>query len=95
MTHTPTPTQPNILSFVMTCFEWLYMSCCLSSYTLSNSKIRCDVICGRLRASLRITLKYVCFAVIPYTALAFYGNSPQIRNDTTSNLKFGQGVAAE
>ena len=57
---------------------------------LSNFEIRRDVICGRLRASLRVTLKHACFTVIPYTTGTFYGNLPQIRNDIMSNLEVGQ-----
>ena len=59
-------------------------------YTLSNFEIRCDVIQGRLHASLQEILKRVCFAAISYTTRAFYGNSPQIRNDITSHLEVGQ-----
>ncbi len=91
----------------ITCFEtwqfdtYIQLSCrCEWSFNLimskvtilSNFEIRHDVTLGRLRASLRITLKRACFAVIPYTAHTFYGNSPQICNDIASNLKVGQNV---
>ncbi len=58
-------------------------------YTLSNFEIRCDVIRGRLRASLRLT-QNACFATIPFTIRVFYDT--HIRNDITSNLKVGQSV---
>ncbi len=49
--------------------------------TLSNFESRCDVTHGRL---------HVCFTMIPYTKHEFHGNSLQIHNDITSNLKVGQ-----
>ena len=60
-----------------------------SSY-LSNFEIRRDVICGRLRASLRVNLKCVRFVEIPYNACTFYGNLSQIRYNITSNLEVKQ-----
>ena len=64
-------------------------------YTLlSNFKIRHDVTCGRLCASLRVIPKHVRFAVIPYATHAINGKSPQIRNDITSNLEVGKSVVA-
>ncbi len=64
-------------------------------YTLSNFEIRCDVILGRLRASLRVSIKRPSFVSIPYTTHMFYGNSPQICNDITSNLEVGQSVGMD
>ena len=81
----------------------------MTNYTLSNFEIRCDVIHGRLLASIQleirhdviqgrllaslpVTLKCTNFAAIPHITHTFYGNSPQIRNDITSNLEVGQSV---
>ncbi len=63
-----------------------------STYTLSNFKIRRDVTRGRFLASVLVTLKRTCFAAIPYSTHAFYGNSSQIHNDITSNLEAGQSI---
>ena len=63
-------------------------------YMLSNFEIDCNVMHGKLPASLQVTIKRACFTTIPYTTHAFYGNSLEIRNDM-SNLKVGQTVAAE
>ena len=41
------------------------------THSLSNFEIRRDVTCGRLHASLQITLKCVSFAANPYTTHAF------------------------
>ena len=60
--------------------------------TLSNFEIWCDFTCSRLCASLRVSIKRTWFAMIPDTTHAFYGNSPQTRNDIMSNLKVGQSV---
>ncbi len=60
-----------------------------------NFEIGCDVTLVRLHALLRVTLKCASFAVIPYTKCAFYGNSPEICNDITSNLKVGQSVGCQ
>ena len=54
-----------------------------------------DVTWGRLRASLEVTLKRVCFAMIPNTTHRFYGNLPQIHNDITSNLEVGQSATTD
>ena len=40
----------------------------------------------------KYTLKFACFAAIPYTTCTFYAISPQIQNDITSNLNIGQSV---
>ena len=49
-------------------------------YSLYSFEIRRDVNSGRLRTLLRVTIKRVCFAGIPYTMRAFHGTSPEIRN---------------
>ncbi len=61
-----------------------------------NFEIRSDITRDRLRTSpLQITIKFVCFAVIPYIAHMFYGYLHQtICNGTTSNLEAGQSVSA-
>ncbi len=75
------------------------ISCNILNYSLCSFEIRCDVTSGRLRTSLRVTIKHVCFVAIPYTTRAFHGTSPEIRNlpevtgsDITSNLKAVQTV---
>ena len=42
-------------------------------YSLYSFEIRRDVTSGRLRTSLRVTIKRACFAAIPYTTRAFHG----------------------
>ncbi len=59
-----------------------------ANYSVYNFEIRRDVTSGRLRTSLRVTIKRTCFATIPYTTRAFHGTSPEIRNllEVTSRL---------
>ncbi len=60
----------------------------MSDYSLYSCEIRRDVTSSRLRTSLRVTIKRVCFAAIPYNTRAFHGSSPEIRNlpEMTSRL---------
>ncbi len=41
--------------------------CKVTTYSLYSFEIRRDVTSGRLRTSLRVTIRLACFAEIPYT----------------------------
>ena len=65
-------------------------------YTSSNFEIRRDVSHNRLHTSPRVTIKCILlwFLLLQVHSIhAFYDNSPQTRNDITSNLEVGQGVS--
>ena len=68
-----------------------------SNYSLYSFEIRRDVISGRLRTSLRVTIKRTYFAAIPYTMWVFHGtlpawNTQSTGSDITSYLEAVQTV---
>ncbi len=80
----------------LNCFLIHFLSPSCSAYTLSNFEIRCDVTRGRLRISLRVTIKRVSYATILYTTPTFYlWNTQYTACDITSNLEVEQSVWAK
>ncbi len=65
-----------------------------TNYSLYSFEIRRDVISGRLRTSLQVTIKRVFRRESIYCILKLKNvrNLPQIRNDIMSNLEVGQSV---